>query len=536
MKRVEAPCPACGAPVEFRVSSSLVAVCKQCGSLTARGDRKLEDQGKSAALVETKSPLALGVTGTFGGKSFELVGRSQYRHASGAVWDEWYAAFSNERWGWLAEAQGRFMLTFPRALSAESTLTPHHELRPGMSIALSDKGSYVVSDLGPSVRIAAAGELPFVPHLNAPHVFADLEGPEGRFASLDYDDSRPKLFIGKHVKLADLGISPMVDADHVKEVSAVLIDCPNCGGSLETHAPDRVERIICPYCQGIIDTEQGKYRYLRSLQVPLVRPLIPLGRVGTLRGVSYTVIGFMQRAVTIDGQDYFWTEYLLYGADTTFRWLVNSDGHWSFVEPVSVGDVQLRPNFATYQGRSFKIFQRAIARVTYVLGEFTWKVEVGEQVEGSDYIAPPLALSVEISSTTTAPTPDESPASDERGDRIPPAGGAPAAEVNMSLATYVPHAELEQAFELKTLPRGWTIAPNQPNPIDGRVYGLWVAFVIVVVILDLVISAVRGASNVDHGWLVAAVVLVSAVPVLSWLASKGYEKSRWQESMYGPDE
>lgn len=549
MKRVEAPCPACGAPVEFRVSTSLVAVCQQCGNLTARGDRRLEDQGKVAALVETHSPLALGVTGKFNGKSFELVGRSQYRHASGAVWDEWYAAFSNGRWGWLAEAQGRFMLTFPQKLADDSRERAERELQPGERLTLGKYGEFVVADVGPSVRIAAAGELPYVPRLRAPYAFADLEGPEGRFASLDYDEQPPKLFLGKKVSLAELEIAPIVDAEAVKEVSAILLDCPNCGGSLENHAADQVERIVCPYCNGMLDVEQGKYRYLRTLSVPSVRPMIPLGRTGTLRGVAYTVIGFMQRAVTIGGTDYFWTEYLLYGADRSFRWLVNSDGHWSFVEPASVGDVTFTPGFAKYRGDTFKLFQKALARVTYVLGEFTWKVEVGEQVEATDYIAPPYGLSVEITKSVPLPLPNDYQATDDRIAGLADSASLSAAaalsgatssntakEVNMSLATYVPHAELEEAFQLKTLPRGFVVGSNQPNPVDRRVYAYWVAFVVVVVLLDAGISAARGGSNVDHGWLVAAVLFLSVVPLLSWMVASGYEKSRWQQSMYGPDE
>lgn len=542
MKRIEAPCPACGAPVEFRVSSSLVAVCKQCGSLTARGDRPLEDQGRVAALVETNSPLAIGVTGSFGGKSFELVGRSQYRHVSGAVWDEWYAAFSNGRWGWLAEAQKRFMLTFPRDVAEGSRLPELGALQPGQSLNLGDKGTYVVTDLGPAVRLGAEGELPYVPQVGAPHAFADCDGPDGKFATLDYDASPPQLFLGRHVKLAELGIANVVDAEvDAKEVSALLIDCPNCGGSLETHAPDLIERIICPYCRGVLDADHGKYKFLRTLQSPKAKLLIPLGRVGKLRGVEYTVIGFMERAVTISGIDYTWTEYLLYGADVSFRWLVNSDGHWNFVEPVAPGDVRLSGDAATWKSIGFRVFQRAIARVTFVLGEFTWKVEVGEQVEASDYIAPPLALSVE--KTLAAPQLSaDMPRYDERGELLAPPDGAAGqgaaasvSELNMSLASYLPHAELEQAFQLRPLPRGWTVAPNQPNPIDRNVYWLWLAFVAVIVLLDVGITVLRGTSNVDQTWVVAALVLVSAVPLLTLIVSSGFEKSRWQESMYGDE-
>lgn len=583
MKRTEAACPACGAPVEFRVSSSLVAVCGQCGSLAARGDRKLEDQGKVAALVATSSPLALGVTGVYEGKSFELVGRAQYRHASGAVWDEWYAAFSNGKWGWLAEAQGRFFLTFPRSLAADSSLLPHGELRPAMSVQLGSLGSFTVADLGPSQRIAVAGELPYVPTIGSPHRFADLSGPNGAFASLDYDGPQPQLFAGRQVTLADLAISALVEEhEQVVEVSAILIDCPHCGGSLETHAPDQIERIVCPYCRSMLDADHGKLRYMRTLSWSDARPLIPIGKTGTLRGVSYTVIGFMQRSVMIAGTNYYWTEYLLYGADQSFRWLVNSDGHWSFVEPVAPGDVQTSGNQATHRGRKYKLFQRARAKVEYVLGEFTWKVEVGEQVMASDYVAPPWGLSIEVtqpreswadpfeylenrerletpigesseSSESSNAESTSSAAEDfdeaERGDdgeyRLAPApapavdeaasasDGGGASEVNMSLANYLSHDELEAAFGLQRLPRGFVVAPFQPNPVDKSVYWMWVGFAALLLLIQLVASVVRGPGKVDISWLVICGVLITIVPFGALIYSGNFEQRRWEESMFG---
>ena len=43
----------------------MVAVCEYCQSLVARTDRGLEDYGKVADLVDSKSPLSLSIEGTY---------------------------------------------------------------------------------------------------------------------------------------------------------------------------------------------------------------------------------------------------------------------------------------------------------------------------------------------------------------------------------------------------------------------------------------------------------------------------------------
>ena len=122
-----ANCPSCGAPVEFAIGSSMVVVCTYCRTLVARSDRGVEDHGKVAALIDTGSPLRVGLAGKYGKTGFRITGRTQLRHQAGGVWDEWYALFDNGAWGWLAEAQGRYYVTFPDKGEA----TPFSELRLG---------------------------------------------------------------------------------------------------------------------------------------------------------------------------------------------------------------------------------------------------------------------------------------------------------------------------------------------------------------------------------------------------------------------
>src|SRR5688500_10126664 len=143
---VEAACQACVAPIELKIGSSMVVVCAHCSSLVARGDRRREDHGKAAALEETGTPLALDLVGRYRGAEFALVGRTQYRHQAGGVWNEWYASFGGDRWGWLAEAQGKYYLTFARKPSKETALPQMNELRIGQRFTIPGVGKLLVAE------------------------------------------------------------------------------------------------------------------------------------------------------------------------------------------------------------------------------------------------------------------------------------------------------------------------------------------------------------------------------------------------------
>jgi hypothetical protein len=425
----------------------------------ARGDRKLEDLGKVAALVDTGSPLAIGRKGKYRGSPFELTGRAQFSHQAGGSWDEWYASFPKDRWGWLGEAQGRYYLTFESPLAASSKLPELKSIVVGASFMIPGQGVFVADEIGAAQAHSAEGEIPYrlVPGETLEYV--DLSGRGGRFATLDFSDTPPHLYLGEQVTLDALGI-PHVPADEPqpRHVGSLQINCPQCGGALDLMAPDVTERVACPYCHALLDCTQGKLQYLETLKPSRWKQSIPLGTIGTLDGITYTVIGFLVRHVTIDGEEYFWSEYLLYGTGIGFRWLVESDGHWSLVASVPGGEIKTEGRAAIHRHRLYRLFQQAPATVDFVAGEFYWKVSVGESVSDSDFVRPPYILSREISFPDKRPDGDSQP-----GNR---------GEVNWSAGVYLTPAEIAQAFKLKDLPQPLGVAPNQPFPYKN-VYRSW---------------------------------------------------------------
>jgi len=459
-----ANCPSCGSQVEFKLGGSMVVVCDSCRSVVARTDRAVEDLGKVAALVETDTPLHVGMEGRYEGKHFILTGRAQMRHQAGGVWDEWYAAFDDGRWGWLAEARGIFTMTFTTAGPA----APLNQLSIGVKLVLGQPpAEYTVAEIGEATTIAAEGEIPWRLVPDETYYYADLQGPGRAFATLDYSEDEPLVFTGKETDISALGIAGMRPVERESSVLAASLPCPNCGGPLELKAPDRAERVACPYCDSLLDVDHGNLKYLKTIE-HLSEPTIKLGTTGRIQGVDFTVIGYMVRSITYEGTKYYWEEYLLFNQSAGFRWLTCSDDHWSFVGALSVGDVDDRkPAKATrmlrYRGKKFKIFADAQATVDYVLGEFYWKVEVGEKVRAIDYVAPPEMISKEIT------------------------GSGKAAEVNISHGVYVEPKEIEKTFGVEKLRRPASVGPNQPFPHTG--FGkAWLVMVAILLVAAIVLA------------------------------------------------
>lgn len=494
---VEVSCPACGATIAFKVGSSIVVVCEYCHSVVARGDRTLEDLGKVADLVETGSPLDVDLAGVYQGVPFQLTGRAQLAHEAGGVWDEWYAAFADGRWGWLAEAQGRFYMTFEQPLPEQALIPPIESLELGAPLAaIPTSVPLVVAEMGQATAAGAKGEIPYKLIPGEQYYYADLSGPGGEFATIDYGQDPPLVFVGRQVELSELGFPETVRAPEreARRVAAIQLSCPQCGGPLDLRAPDQALRVACPNCGSLLDVSQGRLRLMQALEPGKVKPIIPMGSAGEFAGVRLTVIGMLVRSVEFEGVRYYWEEYLMYNPQVGFRWLVRSDDNWNYVESAPPGEVSHKKNIGFggkgdvvyFRGERFKIYQDAVAQVEYVVGECYWKVLAGELAHTADYVHPPLMLSVETSieqARENAEIKAGNRPKQKKGQRQVPTG-----EINWSLGTFMKPADVEKAFGISGLPRPSKIAPNQLFPHKG-IYKYWLLLLAVAFVVGIGIIA-----------------------------------------------
>ncbi len=394
-RRYEAPCPGCGAPVPFQSAQSTHAVCAYCHSSVVRQADALARLGRIADEFSDYSPLKIGATGQWRGKAFTLVGRLQLGNAA-ARWTEWQAVFDDQSLGSLSEDNGSFVFSVPRKVSG--SLPAFKDWRVGRSHVLGGE-TFAVSAVSEASVLAAQGELSHLPEPGQVFGVVELRNDAGSVCSIDYASEPPAVWLGAQVPLDELQLAGLA-GDAVRKDEGRHFNCPNCAARLEVKL-ETTKSMSCPSCDALIDLSAGIGGELRhAIQDEPVRPLIPLGTVGQLRGASWQVVGYQHRSGTEPGEDevFAWQEYLLYNRKEGFQFLVDAEEGWSLVKPATgAPKVASGGKTATYLGKRYQLQYSYRAETQYVAGEFYWKVERGQMTENSDYAQGGNLLSLEKS-------------------------------------------------------------------------------------------------------------------------------------------
>jgi hypothetical protein len=239
-------------------------------------------------------------------------------------------------------------------------------------------------------------------------------------------------------------------------------NCRNCGGAVELRALAHTRSVTCTTCGALLDPRDPNLVVLQeAARRESITPRLPLGSRGTWAGHPHEIIGFQRRSITVDGTRYSWDEYVLFNPYRGFRYLTEYQGHWNDVRTVrelpAVDASGKRPT-ATHGGRTYKHFQHAQATTDYVIGEFPWRVTLGDQVVTDDFVEPPYMLSSEGTEQ----------------------------EKTWSLGTYTPGETIYKAFGIAdTPPEPIGVFANQPNPYQKTASAGCTTFFVLLALLAL---------------------------------------------------
>lgn len=385
-------CPGCGAPVTFRATASVMAVCPFCKTTVLKDAASVRNLGKMSEVLADYTALQIGTAGSFGGRSFSVVGRLQLRYDAG-MWNEWCILYDDGSSSWLSEASGMYTITTERAIDAPVPV--FGTLQPGQIHAFGTQ-DYLAADIRTAQCIGGEGELPFAVGQGWQARVADFRC-EGSFLTLDYSDAdQVRLYTGQSVTLPELKCQLLRDDDAVLESAGKFtgkvsrLDCPACGSNV-AYVPGMTTQLNCPSCHARVDTSAEVATVLAAGEtMAAVDTTLALGAHAKIAGVPYELIGFMRCTDgevddegDSDGDE--WTEYLLFAPRAGFLWLIESDDGWfrSAVQdrwPISTLGAESRLG-----ARSFARSSDYTATVTFAAGAFNWRVAVDDKTRVIEY-------------------------------------------------------------------------------------------------------------------------------------------------------
>ena len=172
--------------------------------------------------------------------------------------------------------------------------------------------------------------------------------------------------------------------------SVYSIKCTNCAAPLNIYGGGRVTTVTCQYCNSVIDLTDH-YKVVAKFN-DKDRPKVPftLGMVGELKGVKWTIIGWVTYKTT-DSPVERWSEFFLYSPLYGYGWLIYEYGKVSFskrIRDFALREWQEKDNTrsAFYQKGHYVLAEEPyIVEIEFVQGELSWIAKVDDQIECWDY-------------------------------------------------------------------------------------------------------------------------------------------------------
>src|SRR3569623_1816263 len=251
-----------------------------------------------------------------------------------------------------------------------------------------------------------------------------------------------------------------------------VLSCSNCGGSIALRAAGASVSLICEYCGSTLDATSPDLAVIVKAREAMMRPELALGTRATLRGVQWEVVGFLERT---DGESP-WSEFLLFNPYVGYDFLVDDGRRFSLGRLL---DQTPRSDWThlNLDGADMERFGTDYsARVTFVGGEFYWRVAVGEEVRIVDHVRPGVMLSCEKAE----------------------------GESTWTRLAMLEWGEAEKAFGIEQRRRGYgTPSPHEPSPWRNRLIEAVIIGVVAMVTLLVIAAMASGSDTVASGTAVA---------------------------------
>ncbi len=330
--------------------------------------------------VAKDSPLQISSSGTYLGRKFQIK-ELLHKLTSALVWNEWQIEFEDGEKAWIKEAQGTWAIFYFRSLAdlnlpdlkfAELKLSDQLSFQE--NIVWLQKIYQVKFQDGSGTRNSSIFEF-----ANSAHIL-NIEKFENEILSS----------LGTSIEFKNLNAVNLRSLDVAHRIDK--ISCPSCHVSMLVRFKSFSQRSVCRACHSIIDMNGDEFIALEKFDAQFkFDPLVKIGSSVKILGDEFEVLGCLRLRKNQRSQQ---TQYLMFSAFKSFRWLIEENGHWTISRPLK--DLTLRSEqLLRYRGLKYRSPQKSELKLEYAVGEFFWQLKREQIFEREEFFAPPFMIQIE---------------------------------------------------------------------------------------------------------------------------------------------
>lgn len=376
-------CDSCNTTLTFLSKDTQWIACGACGTVHYRYDGVAPAKKPVRSIGSNNDIIQQGTTGHWQHKGFQVLGRVRYMFGDGVI-NFWTVMMEDGTVQYLSEGYGLYAMLVPMSPVPDIDLKIFREAGEWTEPEKGQK--LVLESIARCTTYEVAGEAwdAWGAFFDRKPVFYDFGGVNGGYITLGQVDTIVKAFEVHACSFTQLQLQQLNEMAVPEDIV-----CTRCKKKHELISYPYAQSYACQCGAKLELDKDGEFRKDGSFNT--VKALIPLGTIGTVKGIVYTVIGF---AVKVDNTEYKskWREYVLYNRAEGYAWLSEYDGHWIYsrekeVAPVIANQLELKE--FNYKGKTFRLYGRYGYRITAAEGEFPGQAFDTAYTRCREFICPP---------------------------------------------------------------------------------------------------------------------------------------------------
>ena len=380
-------CPFCSRAISFTSTTNTLIVCSSCKKTVVRDAYNRLSTQPIASIEQAVSVIQPGTTGVWKGKKFRVLGRIRAWFEE-SVFSYWTILTEDGKIAWMGEGYGIYSIVQTTELGKTVSHRQISERSIGDVLDITQLGKTVLEQKYYCSFWELEGESFFpYPKESSFRVFEFASATGQHIMLLENAQREILTYSIDYTQFESLKLS------NLRAFQSWPMDftCVTCSATVRVKTFPYSQCCACTACGSMYTRSKDRSKFnLANKADSKAESAIPIGSEGLIMGISYTVIGVIEKQ-EVSKYKSRWREYSLFNHEHGFAFLSEYDGNWIYVKETGDSPVLINQNTNsfTYKHEPFELFNKYNYTIVVAAGEFPTNSFDNNEAKAREFISPP---------------------------------------------------------------------------------------------------------------------------------------------------